>query len=225
MKKATWLFSSVIATFLATGAPAVVSAEDSGPGTQTDNLNSAVTEGFAITADESGSGLADSIVEVNFTPGTLSLLKVPNLSFGTADVKSIISGDVTLQLGQGNIINGTSGYDGSNEQKIEVADYRGSNVGWKLSAALSNFTGGVPITADKLALTGQSVSDTFKTSFAQLDIAKGTTAVLTAPAGQGTGLVAASIDSGELVLPKTNNAMAGQYQATITWTLAATPAP
>lgn len=225
MKKATWLFSSVIAALLTTGAPVVVSADDSGPGTRTENLISAETEGFAITAEENGSGLANSIAEVDFTPGTLSLLKVPNLSFGTKDVKSIISGDVTLPLDQGTITNGTSGYDGNNEQTIEVADYRGSNVGWKLSAALSSFTGGATIKADKLALTGQSASDTFKTNFDKLDIANGTTAVLTARADQGTGLVSASIDSGELVLPKTNNAKAGQYQATITWTLAATPAP
>ena len=89
MKKATWLFSSVIAALLTTGAPAVVSAE-SGPGTSDSNLSTGTTDGFTLATDTEVA-TAESVAEVNIQPGNLFLKAVPNLNFGEKEVKGLIT--------------------------------------------------------------------------------------------------------------------------------------
>lgn len=219
MKKATWLFSSVIAALLTTGAPAVVSAADVGPGTQGDNLNSSATPGFAITADENGTGKADSTAEVVVNPGKLSLLKVPDLNFGTVDVKQLITDAKTLELVDGTVISKGTSYDGSADQKITVEDYRGSNNGWNLTASLDKFTGPEDIIPTSLSLKGNidgtNLTDTFDIS----NIVGTEPTVIAASAATGAGSTTATLTGATLVLPKDTTPKAGTYQAKVVWTL------
>lgn len=230
MKKATWLFSSVIAALLATGAPAVVSAETVGPGNATDNLET-TTGGPLILQTDSDFATADSTAEVIVNPGKLSLNKVPNLNFGSADVKDLIAGEKEFPLLNGNLGSSSTNYDGNANQVIEVQDYRGSNVGWTLTANLDQFRGtkGDTIEASKLVLDGTPASTadgipgTLKNG---VNVASQAGIVLSAGDGSGSGVTSVTLNSGTvLTLPEQNKIVADAYQAKIVWTLAATPAP
>lgn len=228
MKKATWLFSSVIAALLTTGAPAVVSAaESSGPGDGTTNLSTTQSTGFTVDS-VTGKAEADSTAEVVVNPGTLSLYKVPNLNFGSVDVQKLIGGGDTLALKNGALSSDAKTFDGDSEQIIGVQDYRGTNAGWVLTASLSNFSGdkGGTIKADNLSLSGDltSKAGTLGTFDQDVKITDQDTTVLSAAKDGGTGDNSLKLNNQtQLVLPAVKDALAGTYQAKVVWTLSVVP--
>lgn len=227
MKKATWLFSSVIAALLTTGAPAVVSAaESSGPGDGTTNLSTTQSAGFTVDS-VTGKAEADSTAEISITPGKLSLNAVPDLNFGKKDVKDLITNAVDFSLSDEDTTGGTAGYDGNSSKLIEVDDFRGTNAGWTLSAKISSFKNladnTVSLPATEFTLTGAVKTDTLDESLTGSNIATGETSILTAAEGKGSGIVQSTLEDAKLSFAKTSNAVAGTYQATVTWTLSAVP--
>ncbi|WP_338217405.1 WxL domain-containing protein [Lacticaseibacillus salsurivasis] len=233
MKKATWIFSSVIAALLATGAPSVVSAAGApgGPGIDGNNLTTA-SDGFTLTADGTDTAVeADSTAQVVVPAGSLSLTKVPDLNFGTVEVKDLIDGPKSLNLNTDKIALAKTTFDGNDKQTIQVLDYRGSNAGWTLNAQLSAFSNskGNSISVDSLELNGATSGNGIVGQLLQTNIAKQGGAVLVASKDNGTGETTVVLDGNtKLQLPDQNTAIAGDYQAKITWTLSAvayTPAP
>lgn len=225
MKKATWLFSSVIAALLATGAPAVVSAE-SGPGTSDSNLSTGTTDGFTLATDTEVA-TAESVAEVNIQPGNLFLKAVPNLNFGEKEVKGLITNGLDFSLTKGTIQTGAAAYDGNSSNSIEVDDFRGTNAGWTLNAKISGFTklgdNSASLSATEFTLTGAVKTDTLDENLTGSNIATGETSILTAAEGKGSGIVQSTLEDAKLSFAKTPNAVAGTYQATVTWTLSAVP--
>ena len=225
MKKATWLFSSVIAALLTTGAPAVVSAAGAprGPGIDGNNLTT-TSEGFTLEANDNGGTVeADSIAQVNIEGGDLVLKAVPNLSFESKNVKDLITDDVNFQLANGAVDNGPTAWDGNNSKTIEVDDYRGTIAGWTLKADLKGFTGATSINATRLILNGDIKGGDLSGKLSNSNIANAGATVLSAEANKGAGPVTVDITSATLTLPQTLKVKAGNYTATVVWTLSAEP--
>lgn len=154
--------------------------------------------------------------------GPLSLDYVSNITFGT---KQISAGDEV--------------YHAENaEPRVQITDKRGVEGGWTLTAAASKF-----VATDKSELKGAVLSfknGEAKTTSDNLSSAPVTSdvtfdnneakTVMTAPSLAGQGLWLDVFDGTEgdnenvqLAVPA-GSAEAKEYTATITWTLAATPA-
>lgn len=229
MKKATWLFSSVIAALLTTGAPAVVSAENVGPGNAESSLSTTPSAEFSLKADDTTSTAeADTTAQVDILAGNLSLKAVPNLNFGQKTVQEFIDGQNTFGLNDAAITGEKPGYDGNSNKLIQVEDYRGSNNGWNLTASLDNFTGPVKITPTGLSLKGNIDGTNLKGTFDIQNIVGSGTTVIDATAATGAGSTTATLSDATLTLPENKAPKAGTYQAKVVWTLssvAPTPAP
>jgi hypothetical protein len=115
-------------------------------------------------------------------------------------------------------IKANDGYDGNNDYRLAVIDDRTVGADWQLMASLSPFTAG---------------DATIKTARLML---KDTTGVLqqtiptdgsTATVYRQTGHQSKTFDvaPSSLQLPATPLATSGDYQSTITWTLAIVPTP
>lgn len=219
MKKATWLFSSVIAALLATGAPAVVSAA----GTEANNLSSTTGDGFAL-GETDQSVDAESIAQLNIEGEALVLKAVPNLNFGQKTVKEFIDGNNSFDLVADSVNNGEKGYDGNSAKLIQVEDYRGTNAGWVLKAQLGEFDTGGNIKVNSLTLSGDPKGDNFSGELSTDSIAGSGANLLNAPAGDGTGSTTVTLKTAKLTLDSNEAPLAGTYQATVTWTLGAEPA-
>ncbi|WP_203624314.1 MULTISPECIES: WxL domain-containing protein [unclassified Lacticaseibacillus] len=221
MKKATWLISTVAAALLASGAPLTIKA--AGPGEAKDNLNTSTNAAFVLK-DDTDTAEANSVALFSIKAGKLSLKSVPNLNFGPKDVQDLIKGDATLTLADGKVAPGTDGYDGNDAKTIQVEDFRGNNVGWKLTASLGEFMhGSEPLTATSLVFDGSAQGDNYLGVLGTGDIAKGAVPIINAGQGEGSGVTNGIVRDATLILPQTYNASAGEYRAKITWLLATTP--
>ncbi|MFD1441624.1 WxL domain-containing protein [Lacticaseibacillus hegangensis] len=128
---------------------------------------------------------------------------------------------------------------------IKILDYRGTNAGWNLSATMaspsngsSTLTGTLHINAPVTTFSNVNVPDNGKVLTADLtadgkesamvwNANAGTPATgdTEATPGEGTGVNLATVDGKTTFKTDANaNATKGQYDATITWTLAGTPA-
>lgn len=163
----------------------------------------------------------------------LILAHVPDLNFGAAKIADLIDGK-TLNYVDGTVKKPTGDPAEATDGTLEVLDYRGTNAGWTVSASMDQLTNGqssldatlnfvaaqqkftnAPATA---ALTAQIASDqTVKPVWtaAQAQGEGDNVAQVTAPTGQAAGT--------DLQLAKNTSATPGQYDATLTWTLADTP--
>ena len=220
MKKATWLISTVAAALLASGAPLTINA--AGPGDEKGNLNTSTDAAFVLT-DDADTAEANSVALFSIEPGNLSLKAVPNFNFGNAAVKQLIDGPLALGLANGNVEPGKEGYDGNASNTLEVLDYRGTNAGWTLTAKLGAFAGPTTLIASSLALSGSASGSNYSGSLGTGNIAQAAATVLAPAKGQGSGATTGTVATAKLELPKTATASAGDYRASIVWTLAASP--
>lgn len=163
----------------------------------------------------------DSIAEVEFNAGVLSLEKVATFDFGQRDVES-----------------GTKHYDAiSVGDVVQVSDLRGNGKGWDLNVSLSKFVNannskelnGAYITLSGTKIAG--VNDTIgnaptspSTSSLKLDADESENVIFVAEGDAGMGVwgLTTELTNAKLtVLPGT--AYAGAYEADLAWTLQTTP--
>ena len=82
-----------------------------------------------------------SVAEINVEAGVLTLEKVPDLRFDKVSIAEL-AGDtgVTKNLldnsvsDQGPVKTGSYNKDGNSDGELTITDYRGSGVGWELTA-------------------------------------------------------------------------------------------
>lgn len=190
----------------------------------------------ATDGSASGKSTAEFKVEAGDT-GKLTLDKVPDLNFGTTNVKDIATKDVTLSLVDGKVTSDDTvtskkktATNGTDDLNLEVSDYRGGTTGWDLYAQLSPFTAinsNVTLKATKLNLSLENnSSDNPITSIGTKDIVATNTAtpILTTAkdSDEGLGKNVLSVLTGEktqLTIGKNTQVKAATYQADITWTL------
>lgn len=197
----------------------------------------------ATDGSASGKSTAEFKVEAGDT-GKLTLDKVPDLNFGTTNVKDIATKDVTLSLVDGKVTSDDTvtskkktATNGTDDLNLEVSDYRGGTTGWDLYAQLSPFTAinsNVTLKATKLNLSlkdgdskGENKSDNFVDSAKTLKTIEPTntaTPILTTAkdSDEGLGKNVLSVLTGEktqLTIGKNTQVKAGTYQADVTWTL------
>ena len=106
-------------------------------------------EATTLPADATGgSANGKSTAEFEVTPGDLTLDAVPDLNFGTTNVKDIATKDVILSLVDGKVTSEKDGNvtskdvtakDGNADLNLKVSDFRGVNSGWNLTAKLGTF--------------------------------------------------------------------------------------
>jgi hypothetical protein len=219
-----WL-AALAAGFVAGPALNVQAAGDAGQ-----NLTT-VSAGYDYDALGQTAATADSVAEFDLTGGTLALTAVPNLHFSSGRVQDLITGDLTLHADQQAVASRAAGYDGNDAQQLEVTDYRGTNSGWQVTAKLGAFQhvgeASAPLTATSIELAQGTVAGDKSAGIAvsASNFSQDASAVLAAAPSQGSSTTTATITAATLALPKTPDALAGQYQATINWALAATPTP
>lgn len=172
-----------------------------------DNLTDKSDVNFEVTIDESKAGL--------------QLTSVPSFNFG--------------KIGQNDLISGTQTLKGFATDPLEVTDYTGNHAGWNVTGQLGPFTNnGDTLDADSLTLNGADAKVTAEdiegATLASANLKAGETA-LTAAANTGAGkttaefatttadAVTAGGNAATLGLPKHTTTKAGEYKATIDWTL------
>lgn len=243
MKKLGWVCGLFLVSCAVSGPLTVRAA-----GTADQNLSANVD---AATAGADGAvqydattdpATATTTAELTVTPGVLSLNAVPDLQFGEAQVKDVVAQDTTLNLASNTVaagpVQGQTAFDGNNVGFVMVTDYRGNNAGWRLEANATSFA-----TATSDELTGKlTLTGTAQTTQGADGLATMTGTVTTGALGAGTPgdnvvvwQAAAGTGQGQnttqvvkdggttLTLDRNTAAVAGVYQAALTWTLTNAP--
>lgn len=152
---------------------------------------------------------------IAFDGGNLLLVEAPTISFGLhtieSDVENFTANTVTPNL--------------------EVSDARGTGLGWKVTAELSSFqiSGSNTLPGAVLTMTAASATGTgtapSPASTIALDAGGAAATIETAAAGTGLGVWDTSWlpVNASLYVPIASQSTGG-HQATLTWTLADTPA-
>ncbi len=160
-----------------------------------------------------------SNVQVNVAAGGLALVTIPDLVFAHSSVQALIHGAVTLPLASVPLA------------KLVVQDDRGMNTGWSLTGELAAFVQTAPASQKLLATTVMFTQTTATGTNAAgirlraADFSGAPATLVNAPAGRGSGTTTITVIGAELVLPQMVTVQAGDYQAPLTWTLAAQPEP
>lgn len=179
-----------------------------------------------------GAATAISTAQVNVMGESLALLQVPDLQFESLNVGDLIDHRVTLALASGAVTKDGQGpgFDGDDQKRIVVEDFRGTNSGWQLLVKLDAFQ----LVGTSTTLTPQSAQ--FATSnatgtnatgiaLANVDFAGMEAPVVTAPIDRGSGTTTLAITAATLTLPQTGNVLAGDYRAALDWLLLSGPQP
>ncbi|WP_204122324.1 WxL domain-containing protein [Lacticaseibacillus mingshuiensis] len=200
----------------------VLAADGNGPGVVDNNIAGAlIGAGFVVGSD--GTATANSTVNIQIDPVTLSLDAVPDLKFENVSIADLVKKDVDAKLTLGTDITDKGTFDGNDTGQIAVSDYRGTNTGWNLSASLGTFA---DLTVTNLSLEGAvDTANIVAGEFADkpLTPGSGATSVINAPIEKGAGDTILQLSGGTLALPKDPSAKKGLHQATITWTLSQEP--
>ena len=148
--------------------------------------------------------------------GRLTLQAVPNLNFGTLSLNTIATG-TTLAITKSPVSQGT-GFDGNDDNRLAIVDDRTVGNDWQLMVSMSPFTTGrAAIKTAQLVLKDPTgvLDRTVPTD--------GTTQTVYTQAGHHGQTF--DVTPSSLQLPATPTATAGEYQSTMTWTLAVVPTP
>lgn len=215
MKKTNWIIAGAFALGLAIAPQATAHAEDTPSPSKS-------TASFVAN------------------PGELTLVKVPDMNFGTTSVQDLIAG-TTLEYQNGNAdTNGMSNTSNANQDgTLQVADYRGTSAGWQLSAQAAPFTadhnavtlGTTTLTFSPMVDTDQSgtqannlaTNTNIYNTNAQIWSADATGTTPEEKTGTGTNTVTFTQGIATLKIGATPSAVSGTYQSQITWTLASAP--
>ena len=171
--------------------------------------------GSTTTAQAADTGTdGTSVGEFTVASGTLSLDKVPTLAFKDTNVAGLAAG-TTLGYNSA-AVTGTG--KTSTGDTLTVSDYRGAdNAAWNLTAKLGTFTNGSHTVVGTIDYTGANAAQ------GTISADGGNVWNNTDAKTGGTSSVSAATDSTTaLTLPATASAIAGTYDADITWTLSAT---
>ena len=182
-----------------------------------------------------------SVAEINVEAGVLTLEKVPDLRFDKVSIAEL-AGDtgVTKNLldnsvsDQGPVKTGSDNKDGNSDGELTITDYRGSGVGWELTAQVGEMINGAGLSlAGSIVLKGstpvvdgstpQSVSPDTEVT---LPINGAAVTIWKAAAKQGQGKNTSTFKANggtKIELASNKTAVTGLYQAPITWTLSDAP--
>lgn len=174
------------------------------------------------TDGDSGNGAAAG--------GDLSLIYAPkSLDFGTHEID--------VQNAQSYAVDTSSAKSTlwDNSAVLEVADVRGTNAGWSLSASATSLTNGktaangATITLPNGDVTNSGAAHNgavaVKAPVINLNGSSTGVQVLSAATGNGAGVTVDNLDPTVTMLNiPANSVKADAYSSTITWTLATTPA-
>ncbi|MCZ2490591.1 WxL domain-containing protein [Dellaglioa carnosa] len=155
-----------------------------------------------------------SFIENTTNPGgALDLVKAPSVDFGD----HMISGS-------------TEKYDLTTVDSIQVDDNRGSNVGWKLQASNTQFTGTKALDGAKLTFTNDKATNGNDPKYAAvpeaevaLDGSGQVVKVMNAIDGTGMGVNTLPVTKATLEVPGATAKLKEKYTSVITWTLSDTP--
>ncbi|WP_204122427.1 WxL domain-containing protein [Lacticaseibacillus mingshuiensis] len=185
----------------------------------------------AATIPASPVGAAATTAEFIVTPGELTLDTVPDLNFGTVPIASLMDNATTTSQ----LVDYDNEDEGANANQtgdVQVSDYRGSNDGWILSAQMTPFVAdadGSELNGSMTLLGDGSTSTTVAPgTFGQtIDTNSEDVIIWTADEDTGMGVNTDFISAGAanyVTLNQKADAVAGQYDSDVTWTLAAVPA-
>ena len=182
-----------------------------------------------------------SVAEINVEAGVLTLEKVPDLRFDKVSIAEL-AGDtgVTKNLldnsvsDQGPVKTSSDNKDGNSDGELTITDYRGSGVGWELTAQVGEMINGAGQSlAGSIVLKGstpvvdgstpQSVSPDTEVT---LPINGAAVTIWKAAAKQGQGKNTSTFKANggtKIELASNKTAVTGLYQAPITWTLSDAP--
>lgn len=155
--------------------------------------------------------------KVTFTPGELTLDKVPSFDFGTQQI--------TTQ---------PKDYDAQEQSKVQVTDLRGSSAGWTLTVTAGKLktTSMKELVGAEIRLHSGQTSDNNNGETVIIPdtiylIPEQSEKVMNAAAGNGNGVTTGTWQSSDvkLFVPGTTTKSAEQYTADLTWTLTDAPAP
>ncbi|WP_461226052.1 WxL domain-containing protein [Lacticaseibacillus suihuaensis] len=234
MRKQGLIGAIALAAALAAAPLTTSRAAESGPGTSDVNLdNAGVSGGFEV--DANGKAAANSTASFKLEAGVLELDAVPNFDFGTANVEDIATGNklVLKNVDNTSVKAADAAFDGNDEGRIVVQDFRGNNAGWNLTAQTgTKFAGSTADMSIEMSSFEMFISKDTTTadkalasSFESQNIAGASASIVNAAAGNGAGRSDFSLSEATVQLVQQLKVQAGDYNAVVNWTLANAPDP
>ncbi|MGC3749122.1 WxL domain-containing protein [Enterococcus faecalis] len=226
------LITIALVTSLITGTKGIVLAEAN---------DSAATQAI-VTVNEGGGEDPDSPTPPLIEPSDPDDILVPPSSLGLQyashfDFGRIKIGGAMIDQHPTNQVTTEDGKTVDVQYGVQVRDFRGNGLGWKIKVALSEFTGKdnrdnrltgaeLVLPAGKVKSSGTEVpAKEYPTAKAVKLAADGSISELfTAQEGQGMGIWANIWTKEQIHLKAPGNQYSGNYEATITWILQDTPA-
>lgn len=208
MKKTNWIIAGAFALGLAIAPQATAHAADG-------DLNGSSTASFVAA------------------PGQLTLVTVPDMNFGTTNVKDLIDGTSLSYVDGKAVTTGMTETNANQTGQLQVADYRGTSAGWQLTAKAAAFTADhatVPLNVTNFSFGGLVDTDhsgTFANPLVADQNIYGAGAEIwntgADTTGTGTNTVNFTAGDARIDIAATGAAVPGTYQSQITWTLASAP--
>ena len=196
--------------------------------------------GQVFAADQS----KKSVAEINVEAGVLTLEKVPDLRFDKVSIAEL-AGDtgVTKNLIDNSVSDQgpvkTSGAnaanaDGNNTGELTITDYRGSGLGWELTAQVGemingagqSLAGSIVLKGSTPVVDGSTPQSVSPDTEVILPINGAAVTIWKAAAKQGQGKNTSTFKANggtKIELASNKTAVTGLYQAPITWTLSDAP--
>lgn len=179
-------------------------------------LSSSALSVLSVNAAETPAGNT-SVAEFNVDAGKLTLNEVPDMLFNNVSFENLVKNNTTTL----NYAAGTDAVKGnaeskSNQNSLDLTDYRGTDAGWTVNATMTAFSNG------KSSLNGvlnyKGLGTISNTGSSKIVSGKEYTYSST-PSSEDTSLKVTPTDN-----QKKSGLTAGQYDADITWTLSDTAA-
>lgn len=209
MKKTNWIIAGAFALGLAIAPQATAHAAD---------------------GDPTGNSTASFVA----APGQLTLVTVPDMNFGTTNVKDLIDGTSLSYVDGKAVTTGMTETNANQNGQLQVADYRGTGAGWQLTAQAGDFTVNhattTPLNVTNFSFGGLADTDhsgTFANALVANTNIYGAGAEIwntgATTTGTGTNTVNFTAGDARLDIGASSSAVSGTYQSQITWTLSSAP--